>query len=157
MADTRWKPNVTVAAVVEHDGRYLMVEEASPDGPVLNQPAGHLDPGETLIQAVVREVLEETAHPFTPTHLIGVYLAPSPRRDVTYLRFAFGGTVGAPVPGCTLDVGILRAFWLTPAQVEAAQARHRSALVAMCIADHRAGRRHALDLLHSLPLPPAPG
>jgi 8-oxo-dGTP pyrophosphatase MutT (NUDIX family) len=157
MADARWKPNVTVAAVIEHDGRYLLVEEASTEGPVLNQPAGHLDPGETLIQAVVREVLEETAHPFTPTHLIGIYLAPSPRSDVTYLRFVFGGSVGAPQPGRPLDAGILCALWLTPAQIEAERARHRSALVAAAIADHRAGRRHALDLLHSLPPVTPPG
>jgi hypothetical protein len=105
----------------------------------------------------VREVLEETAHPFTPTHLIGIYLVPSPRSDVTYLRFAFGGIVGAPDLARRLDAGILRTLWLTPAQVEAERPRHRSALVAACIADHRAGRRHALDLLRGLPPMTPPG
>ena len=147
MSDPRWKPNVTVAAIVERDGRYLLVEEASAAGPVLNNPAGHLDRGESLLQAVVREVLEETARAFTPTHLVGVYLAPSARGDVTYLRFAFAGQVGEPEPGRRLDDGILRTLWLTPEQIEAELARHRSPLLARCIADHRAGRRYPLDLL----------
>jgi 8-oxo-dGTP pyrophosphatase MutT (NUDIX family) len=146
-SDERWKPNVTVAAIVERDGRYLLVEEASPRGPVLNNPAGHLDRGETLLQAVVREVLEETACAFTPTHLVGAYLAPSGRGEVTYLRFAFAGEVGDPEPGRALDAGILRTLWLTPEEIEAERARHRSPLLSRCIADHRAGRRHPLDLL----------
>jgi 8-oxo-dGTP pyrophosphatase MutT (NUDIX family) len=143
----RWKPNVTVAAIVERDGRYLLVEETSPRGPVLNNPAGHLDRGETLLQAVVREVLEETARAFTPTHLVGAYLAPSASGEVTYLRFAFAGEVGEPEPGRALDAGILRTLWLTPEQIEAERARHRSPLLARCIADHRAGHRHPLELL----------
>jgi 8-oxo-dGTP pyrophosphatase MutT (NUDIX family) len=146
-SEERWKPNVTVAAIVERDGRYLLVEEASPRGPVLNNPAGHLDHGETLLQAVVREVLEETARTFTPTHLIGAYLAPSVSGEVTYLRFAFAGEVGEPEPGRALDAGILRTLWLTPEQIEAERARHRSPLLARCIADHRAGCRYPLELL----------
>lgn len=147
--DERWKPNVTVAAVIERGGRYLLVEEASPHGAVLNNPAGHLDPGESLIDAVVREVLEETACAFTPTHLVGVYLAHAPASDTTYLRFAFTGTLGAPQPGRALDAGILRTLWLTPEAIEAERARHRSPLLAQCIADHQAGRRYPLDLLVS--------
>jgi ADP-ribose pyrophosphatase YjhB (NUDIX family) len=147
MSDERWKPNVTVAAVIERGGRYLLVEEASPRGPVLNNPAGHLDTGETLLQAVVREVLEETARAFRPTHLVGIYLAPSAGGDITYLRFAFAGEVGEPEPGRALDAGILRTLWLTPEQIEAEGARHRSPLLARCIADHRAGHRHPLELL----------
>jgi 8-oxo-dGTP pyrophosphatase MutT (NUDIX family) len=147
MSDERWKPNVTVAAVVERAGRYLLVEEASPRGPLLNNPAGHLDPGESLVDAVVREVLEETACRFTPTHLVGVYLAPSAAVDITYLRFAFAGTVAEPDPLRTLDAAILRTLWLEPAEIEAQRGRHRSELVARCIADHRAGRRFGLDLL----------
>lgn len=149
MKDERWKPNVTVAAVIESDGRYLLVEEASPRGALLNNPAGHLEPGESLIDAVVREVLEETARAFTPTHLVGVYLAHAPASGITYLRFAFTGAVGAPQPGRTLDAAILRTLWLTPAEMEAERARHRSPLLARCIADHRAGRRFALELLHA--------
>ena len=147
MPDARWGPNVTVAAVIERGGLYLLVEEASPRGPVLNNPAGHLDPGESLIEAVVREVLEETARVFTPTHLVGVYLAPSPHSDVTYLRFAFAGSVGEPEPGRALDEGILRTLWLTREEMEAEAKRHRSPLLARCIADHYAGRRYPLDLL----------
>jgi len=147
MGDERWKPNVTVAAVIERGGRYLLVEEVSPRGPVLNNPAGHLDAGESLVEAVVREVLEETACRFTPTHLVGVYLAQSGHSDITYLRFAFTGTVSEPEPGRALDEGILRSLWLTREEVEAAAGRHRSPLLARCIADHHAGRRYPLDLL----------
>jgi 8-oxo-dGTP pyrophosphatase MutT (NUDIX family) len=147
MTEERWKPNVTVAAIVERGGRYLLVEESMSDGLRLNNPAGHLDAGESLIDAVVREALEETACNFTPTHLVGVYLSPSPGSDVTYLRFAFAGTVGEPEPGRTLDDGIVRTLWLTPAQIEAERARHRSPLLARCIADHARGVRYPLDLL----------
>jgi 8-oxo-dGTP pyrophosphatase MutT (NUDIX family) len=155
--DRRWRPNTTVAAVIEHDGRYLLVEERSGDGPlVLNNPAGHLDAGESLLEAVVREVLEETACRFTPTHLVGVYLARSlgsyagdGTEPVTYLRFAFTGSVGAPEPGRALDEGIVRALWLAPAEIDAERARHRSPLLARCIDDHRAGRRFCLDLLQA--------
>jgi phosphatase NudJ len=146
----RWKPNVTVAAVVERGGRYLLVEERAADGTLkLNNPAGHLDPGETLLQAVVREVLEETACVFTPTHLQGIHLAPSASGDVTYLRFAFAGSVGEPVPGRALDDGILRTLWLTPEEIAAERARHRSTLLMRCIEDHCAGKRYPLDLLQA--------
>ena len=144
----RWKPNVTVAAVIERDGRYLLVEEVSARGPVLNNPAGHLDPGESLVEAVVREVLEETACRFTPTHLVGIYLASPAPGGTTYLRFAFAGSVGEPEPGRALDEGILRALWLDADAIAAQAARHRSPLLAHCIADHRAGQRHSLELLH---------
>jgi 8-oxo-dGTP pyrophosphatase MutT (NUDIX family) len=148
---TRWSPSVTVAAIVEHEGRYLLVEEHTPEGLKLNNPAGHLDPGESPLQGVVREALEETARVFTPDALVGVYLSrftrPATGEDVTYLRFAYGGTVGEELAGRRLDTGIVRTLWLTPQEIEASQARHRSALVWRCIADHRAGRRHPLDLL----------
>lgn len=146
----RWKPNVTVAAVVERGGRYLLVEERAADGRlVLNNPAGHLDQGETLLQAVVREVLEETACVFTPTHLQGIHLAPSATGDVTYLRFAFAGHVSEPLPGRGLDDGIVRTLWLTPEEIAAERARHRSALLMRCIDDHCAGRRYPLQLLQA--------
>ena len=146
---TRWKPSVTVAAVIEQDGRFLLVEEHTADGLRLNNPAGHLDPGESLQQAVVREVLEETACTFTPVHLLGTYLARLQRgeQDITYLRFAFTGTVGPPAPGRALDDGIVRTLWLTPAEIQSSRERHRSPLLWRCVQDHLAGRRYPLELL----------
>jgi 8-oxo-dGTP pyrophosphatase MutT (NUDIX family) len=145
----RWKPSVTVAAVIEQGGRYLLVEEETPEGLKLNNPAGHLDPGESPQQGVVREALEETARVFVPDRLVGVYLSrfqrPARGEDVTYLRFAFGGTVGEPEPGRALDDGIVRTLWMTLDEVRASRARHRSALVQRCIEDHAAGRRYPLD------------
>lgn len=149
MSDERWRPSVTVAAVIEHAGRYLLVEEHTPEGLRLNQPAGHLDPGESLLQAVVREVREETACDFTAQSLLGVHLARFTRvgEAITYLRFAFCGTVGAPVPGRVLDTPIVRTLWLTPEEIAARAAEHRSVLVQRCIDDHRAGLRFPLDVL----------
>lgn len=147
----RFRPSVTVAAIVERGGRYLLVEEHTSDGLRLNNPAGHLEPGESLLQAVQREALEETAREFTPEALVGVYLARLPGRDgaeaVTYLRFAFCGQVGEPIAGRALDEGIVRTLWLTPAEIEACKARHRSPLLSRCIADHRNGARHPLQIL----------
>ena len=150
-ADRRWKPSVTVAALIEQDGRFLLVEEHTADGLRLNNPAGHLDPGESLLQAAVREVLEETARAFTPSHLVGVYLARLQRGDddITYLRFAFAGSVGTPEPGRALDTPIVRTLWLTPAEIEATRERHRSPLLWRGVQDHLAGRRYPLELLVS--------
>ena len=142
-----WKPNVTVAAVVERAGKFLMVEEETEDGIRFNQPAGHLDGGEALVAACAREMLEETAWHFTPTALIGIYQWRRPAGDITYLRFAFSGELGEHEDGRALDIGILRALWLTLAEIEASRARHRSPLVLQCIADYRAGRRFSLDLI----------
>jgi 8-oxo-dGTP pyrophosphatase MutT (NUDIX family) len=149
--DKRWSPSVTVAAIIEHHGRYLLVEEHTPEGLKLNNPAGHLDPGESPGQGVVREALEETARVFTPQALVGVYLSrfvrPASNEDVTYLRFAFAGTVGEPLPGRLPDTGIERTLWMTPAELRASHARHRSPLVLRCIEDHLAGRRYPLELI----------
>lgn len=150
----RWKPSVTVAAIVERGGRYLLVEEQTREGLRLNNPAGHLDPGESLQEAVVREVLEETACRFVPQALVGVYLSRFRRSDgeeVTYLRFAFSGSVGAPEPGRVLDEGIVRTLWLTPDEVRATREQHRSPLVLQSIEDHLAGRRYPLELLTAHP------
>ena len=151
LPDNRWKPSVTVAAVIEQDGRYLLVEEHTADGLRLNNPAGHLEAGESLEQAVVREVLEETACHFTPSHLVGVYLAQLPRAAgaVTYLRFAFAGRVGPADPERALDQGIVRTLWLTPAEIEAGRERHRSPLLWRCLQDALAGAHYPLALLHS--------
>jgi 8-oxo-dGTP pyrophosphatase MutT (NUDIX family) len=143
-----WKPNVTVAAIVESDGRFLLVEEHTDRGQLFNQPAGHLDPGETLIHAVARETLEETACAFKPTGLLGVYQYHSRADDVTYIRFAFTGQASGPEAGRPLDAGIIRAVWLTPDEIRRETARHRSPLVMRCIDDYLAGRRFPLDVLY---------
>lgn len=151
--DRPWKPNVTVAALIERDGRFLLVEEETGDGVRLNQPAGHLDEGESLVAACAREVLEETAWQFTPEALVGVYQWPRPCQAgdpdaaVTYLRFAFAGRLGAHDPSRPLDAGIIRALWLTTEEVRATQDRHRSPLVWQCVQDYLAGRRFPLDLI----------
>jgi 8-oxo-dGTP pyrophosphatase MutT (NUDIX family) len=112
-----------------------------------NQPAGHLEQGESLVEACAREALEETAWHFRPTALVGVYQWPRPRGDITYLRFAFAGDLGAEEVGRPLDTGILRAVWLTAAEIEASQARHRSPLVFQCVQDWLAGQRFPIDLI----------
>jgi 8-oxo-dGTP pyrophosphatase MutT (NUDIX family) len=160
MAASRWKPSVTVAAIVERQGRFLIVEEETPEGLKLNNPAGHLDPGESPQQGVVREVLEETACRFEPDGIVGLYLSrfhrPATGEDITYLRLAFRGTVGAADPARRLDDGILRTLWLTPDELRASRERHRSPLVMRCIEDHLAGIRHPLDLISTDPSVLAP-
>ena len=143
-----WRPNVTVAAIVERDGRFLLVEEDTERGPLFNQPAGHLDAGESLTRAVARETLEETAYTFEPTGLLGVYQYHSSADDVTYIRFAFTGKITGPEAGRPLDTGIIRAIWLTPQEIRRETARHRSPLVMRCIDDYLAGRRFPLDVLY---------
>ncbi|QYF95539.1 NUDIX hydrolase [Massilia sp. PAMC28688] len=149
-----WRPNVTVAAIIERDGRFLLVEEETSEGIRINQPAGHLDPYETLEQAVVREVLEETAHDFTPHALVGMYMSRyrSKRRgtDVTYLRFTFCGVPGTE-HDMPLDEGILRTLWMTRDEIAACPERHRSPIVLQCVDDYLQGRRAPLELLFTDP------
>lgn len=142
-----WKPNVTVAAVVQRDGKFLLVEEETEAGLAFNQPAGHLEEGESLVDAVVREALEETAYHFKPTHLVGIYNWKHPAKDLTYLRFAFAGELRGWEVDRKLDEGIVGARWLTLDEVKATQARHRSPLILRCIEDHLAGKCYPLDLL----------
>ncbi|MGQ0547436.1 MAG: NUDIX hydrolase [Betaproteobacteria bacterium] len=142
---TIWKPSVTVAAVIERDGKFLLVEERIEGRLVLNQPAGHLDPGESLADACRREVLEETAHRFEPTGLVGVYRWHYPEKDVTFLRFCFKGTVGE-AKDVPLDKEIVRLHWLTPEEIRARKAQHRSPLVQKCVEDFLAGRDFPLEL-----------
>jgi len=146
---------VTVAAIIERDGRYLLVEEHTPEGLRLNNPAGHLDPGESPLDGCAREALEETAYAFQPTALVGVYLSrmqrPSTGEDITYLRFAFCGDLGAHDAQRTLDDGIVRTVWMTPDEVRASTHRHRSPLILRCMEDHLAGQRHALSLIYTDP------
>ena len=151
--DTRWKPSVTVAAIIERDGKFLLVEEHTPEGLKLNNPAGHLDPGESLADGCAREALEETTHSFNPTALVGVYLSRMRRastgEDITYLRCAFCGDLGDAQAGRTLDQGIVRTLWLTPQEVRDSAARHRSPLLLRCMEDYLAGQRLPLSLLYS--------
>jgi len=147
----RWKPHVIVAAVIEKDGRFLLVEEHTPEGLKLNNPAGHLDPAESPQEGVVREVLEETGCVFTLQSLVGVYLGrfqrPARKEDITYLRMAFSGTVGERLPDRRLDHGIVRTLWMSLAELRACPGRHRSSMVLQCIEDHAAGRRYPLELI----------
>jgi len=147
-----WKPYVTVAAIIERDGKFLLVEEQADgdDSVVLNQPAGHLDEAEGLIHAVMRETLEETGWHFLPQALLGAYLWQNHRTRITYLRFAFTGIVQSHEPQRPLDQGILRAVWMSPEEIRQSQPRHRSPQVQRCIDDFLTGRRYPLDFIHEL-------
>lgn len=145
--DRPWKPNVTVAALIERGGKFLLVEEETDAGVRLNQPAGHVDFDESLVAACAREALEETAWHFRPQALVGVYQWPRPHSDTIYLRFAFAGELGAHESDRPLDEGILRAVWLTPGELAARADKHRSPLVLQCVEDWLAGRRFPLDLI----------
>jgi phosphatase NudJ len=151
LSQERWKPAVTVAAIIERDGRFLLVEEHTADGLKLNNPAGHLDAGESPVQGCVREALEETTHRFTPTALLGVYLSRSikPGQDVTYLRLAFRGELGDAVPGAELDKGIVRTLWMTPDEIRASAARHRSPLLLECMEDYLRGQCLPLTCIYT--------
>lgn len=142
-----WRPNVTVASILERNGLFMLVEEETDDGLRFNQPAGHLEADESLVDAVVRETREETAHHFQPDYLVGIYLWPRPDGEVTYLRFAFGGVVGDEIEGAHLDAGIVRSVWMMPDEIRACSSRHRSPLVMQCVDDWLAGRRFPLDML----------
>lgn len=145
-----WKPDVTVAAVVERDGAFLLVEEQATGQLVLNQPAGHLEDRESLIEAVIRETREETAWGFEPEFLVGIYLWKSPVDHRSFLRIAFGGQCRDHDPEQELDHGILRTHWLTRAKLLPQQNRLRSPMVLYCIDDYLAGVRHQLDLLNHI-------
>ena len=145
-----WKPDVTVAAVVERDGRFLFVEERAGGRVVLNQPAGHLEPNESLLHAVARETLEETGWAFVPRDIVGVYLWQPENLARTFLRVAFCGQLEGHDATRPLDHGILRTRWLDREQMMAVQARHRSPLVARCVEDYLGGVRYPLALLTHL-------
>jgi len=144
-----WKPHVTVAAVVERGGRFLLVEENTHAGLRINQPAGHLEAGESILDAVVRETLEESAFDFVPSALLGLYLMPtgSAPDDITYLRVAFTGELGVFHADRALDPDIVRTVWLTRDEIAEQRARLRSPLVLQCVDDYLAGQRGALELV----------
>ena len=143
---TIWKPAVTVAAVIEREGRFIFVSEQVEGRLVLNQPAGHLDPGESLVEGCRREVLEETAHRFRPTGLVGIYRWHYAAKDVTFLRFCFKGTLEGTAPRA-LDKEIVGLEWLTPEELKNRRTEHRSPLVEKCVHDFLAGRNFPLEVL----------
>ena len=145
------RPHITVAAVIEREGRFLLVEERSGDEIVYNQPAGHLEMGENLLEAVERETLEETAWRFRPTAILGIYHWASPKNQVTYLRFCFTGEGVAHHPDQTLDSDIIRTWWLTRDEVIDRTPQLRSPLVLRCIDDYLAGKRYPLALYTDIP------
>ena len=147
-----FRPDVTVAAIVEREGRFLVVEGRAARRIVVNQPAGHLEQGEDLVEAVIRETLEETACRFFPEAVTGLYLWRHPVIDKTFLRIAFCGSVEGPDPARRLDRCILRTAWMTRSQLAERPGRLRSPLVLRCIDDYLAGRRHPLSLLSSVGL-----
>jgi NADH pyrophosphatase NudC (nudix superfamily) len=146
------KSELTVAAIAERDGRFLVVEERASRRVVFNQPAGHVEDGESFVAAVVRETLEETAWTFHPEALVGIYLWQRPTPGQAILRVAFCGTVGSHDPHRTLDEGILGAHWMTREQLAAQPARLRTPMVLRCIDDYLAGARHSLELLQRVNL-----
>ena len=146
------KLDLTVAAIAEADGRFLFVQERAARRIVLNQPAGHLEAGESLLEAVLRETREETGREFRPESVTGLYLWQGPAGR-TVMRVAFAGRVGERVPGSTLDRAIIRTLWLDRRELAARSAEHRSPLVLRCVDDYLAGSRHPLELLQHV----APG
>ena len=142
-----WKPNVTVAAIVEQDGKFLLVEEHTSQGLRFNQPAGHLEANESLLQAVVRETREESAYDFEPHALVGIYRWHAEASNTTYLRFAYSGSILGHHPEQALDNGIVRAVWITPEEIRASADRHRSPLILRSVEDYLAGKRYPLELI----------
>jgi 8-oxo-dGTP pyrophosphatase MutT (NUDIX family) len=145
-----WNPEVTVAAIVELDGRFLMIEERAAGKSVFNQPAGHLEDGETLAEAAIRETREETAWRFHPEALVGTYLWRNPLDGRSFLRFAFCGRVDDHHARQPLDRGILRTVWMSHEQLLAHSARLRSPMVMSCLQDYLLGARQPLASISSL-------
>lgn len=145
-----WKPHVTVAAIAARDGRFLIVEEAGRDGTVLNQPAGHLEPGESLIEAVVRETLEETGYRFEPRGVVALYLWRPGAGDRTILRVNFWGDLGEQAHPAPPDPDILATHWLDADSLRAQRTRLRSPLVLRAIADYQRGLHLPLDAVVDL-------
>ena len=150
MKKTQFKPNTTVAAIIEQNGKFLLVEEVTDRGNRFNQPAGHLEDGESLIQAVIRETMEEAAYEYTPDALLGVYQWKHLHNDTTYLRFTFIGKVGLHYPMQELDAGIIRTVWMDIDEIRDKAGLMRSPQVIICVEDYLAGKRFPLDLITNL-------
>lgn len=142
-----WKPNVTVAAIIEQDGKFLLVEEHTSQGLRFNQPAGHLEANESLLHAVSREAREESAYEFEPEHLIGVYRWHASSSNTTYLRFAYCGRIVNHYAAQALDKGIVRAVWMSVEEIRSSINKHRSPLILQCVEDYLAGKRYPLELI----------
>ena len=142
-----WKPHTTVAAIIERDNKFLMVEELVSNERVFNQPAGHLDPDESLIDAVIRETLEETAWNFTPEAITGIYLWKHPDNGKSFLRVAFCGICDNHQPKLALDDGIIQAVWMSRDELTQQQQQLRSPMVINCIDDYKAGKRFPMGML----------
>jgi len=146
----QWKPHATVAAIVEQHGKFLLVEETTDRGNRFNQPAGHLEDNEAIIDAVIRETLEESAYTFTPESLLGIYHWKHEHNDTTYLRFAFIGSVSNHQPDLALDNGIIRAVWMSLDEIRSQAGLMRSTQVITCIEDYLSGKRYPLELIKHL-------
>jgi 8-oxo-dGTP pyrophosphatase MutT (NUDIX family) len=144
-----WKPHVTVAAVIERDGRFLLVEEHTSSGLQFNQPAGHLEENESLIAAVKREVYEETAWQFEPEYLVSIQLWRKKPRSPSFLRCCFAGQCHSHDPNQPLDEGVVATHWLTREEILLQQHRLRSPLVSISVDEYLSGQRHPLSLLKS--------
>jgi 8-oxo-dGTP pyrophosphatase MutT (NUDIX family) len=145
-----WQPDVTVATVVVRDGLLLMVEESAAGAIVFNQPAGHLEPDESILQAAVRETLEETGWHVELTHFIGAYQWKALDNGQHYLRMAFAAVPTHFDPNLTLDDGIIAAHWMSPSEIKALREQHRSPLVWKLVEDYLAGQRYPLHAIHAL-------
>ncbi len=146
----QWKPHATVAAIIEQDGRFLLVEEETDRGNRFNQPAGHLEDNESILEAVIRETWEETAYQFEPTALLGIYHWKHAHNQTTYLRFAYIGHVTNHEPELKLDDGIIRTVWMTIEEMRAQAANMRSPQVLICVEDYLKGRRYPLNVVTHL-------
>lgn len=144
-----WKPHVTVAAIIEREGRFLLVEEHTSSGLQLNQPAGHLEENETLIEAVKREAYEESAWEFEPENLISIQLWRKKPRSPSFLRCSFAGRCHSHNPHQALDEGIVATHWLTHEEIKRQQHRLRSPLVLIAVEEYLSGQRYPLELLKS--------
>ncbi|MEO6118769.1 MAG: NUDIX hydrolase [Methylotenera sp.] len=146
----QWMPHATVAAIIEDNGRFLLVEETTDRGNRFNQPAGHLEDNETLIEAVIRETLEETAYSFQPESFLGVYHWKHEHNETTYLRFAYIGSVSNHQPDLALDDGIIRAVWMSVEEIRTKAALLRSPQVLTCIEDYLNGQQFPLAVITHL-------
>ena len=146
-----WTPHATVATIVEKDGKFLFVDEIADGQRVLNQPAGHVDEREPILQAALRETLEETGWEVEITHLVGIYTYTAPHNQVTYYRFCYAASPVREVPGAELDQDIIGPVWLSPEELAGRPGEWRSPLVMKCLQDYLAGHRFPLDLVYEHP------